>query len=84
MPKKASKKTSTKKAAKPEVEFTKDDELTTISKEYLDKLLDRIEKLEAKQKTLVKGLQFAGDTITPVFGQAIIGRVFTAIADKIK
>lgn len=83
MPKKASKKTSTKKAAKPEVEFTKD-ELTTISKEYLDKLLDRIEKLEAKQKTLVKGLQFAGETITPVFGQAIIGRVFTAIADKIK
>ena len=74
MPKKASKKTSTKKAAKPEV-----DSIDTINA-----LLDRVEKLEAKQKTLVKGLQFAGETITPVFGQAIIGRVFTAIADKIK
>ena len=72
---KVTKKTTPKKA--PIVQ-------TMDSTNVLNEVLDRISALEKKQSILVKGLEWAGETLSKAFGLALAGQVLTEIANKIE
>ncbi len=43
----------------------------------------RIEKLEAKQKVVSDGFEFAGNELRPLFGFGAVAHVFDAISKKL-
>ena len=55
---------------------------TVDTTEVDNQILDRLSKLEKRQKILVDGLRWAGTAIKPIFGIGGIGAYFCEIADK--
>ena len=60
---------------------------TSVDKEVSapsNALLDRLTKLEMRQKILVDGLKWAGGEIKGMFGVSIIGSMLLEIAAKVE
>ena len=68
----------TKKVSKKAAKTTE----TVDSTETINNLLDRVAKIEKRQAVIIKGLKWAGEAISGLFGMQAAGAALKEVADK--